>query len=197
MAQKLSTICVYCGANPGFSPVFKDAAIALADTLAAAGITLVYGGSSVGLMGTIADRMLTLGGQAIGVIPQALVDKELAHHGLTELHVVSSMHARKAKMAELADGFIAMPGGMGTLEELFEMLTWAQLGLHQKSCAVLNVDGYYNSLLNFLENATSQGFIRAEHRHLLISHDEPKQLLALMEDHKAPQQPKWISANET
>lgn len=133
MSQKLSSICVYCGANPGFSPVYKDAAIALADTPAAAGITLVYGGSSVGLMGTIADRVLMRGGQAIGVIPQALVDKELAHHGLTELHVVPSMHARKAKMAELADAFIAMPGGMGTLEELFEMLTWAQLGLHKKA----------------------------------------------------------------
>ncbi|MGQ4277205.1 TIGR00730 family Rossman fold protein [Pseudidiomarina sp. E22-M8] len=197
MSKKLSTICVYCGANSGFSPVYQDAAMQLADTLTAANIALVYGGSSVGLMGIIADRVLAQGGRVIGVIPQALVDKELAHEGLTELHVVPSMHARKAKMAELADGFIAMPGGMGTLEELFEMLTWAQLGLHQKSCAVLNVDGYYEGLISFLENATSQGFIRAEHRHLLISHDEPEQLLALMENYEAPQQPKWISANET
>ncbi|MDN7138133.1 TIGR00730 family Rossman fold protein [Pseudidiomarina sp. 1ASP75-14] len=197
MSEKLTTICVYCGANAGFSPVYQDAAVQLADTLANAGITLVYGGSSVGLMGILADRVLAQGGHVIGVIPQALVDKELAHEGLTELHVVPSMHARKAKMAELADGFIAMPGGMGTLEELFEMLTWAQLGFHQKSCAVLNVDGYYESLLNFLEGAVSQGFIRDEHRHLLLSHDDPVTLLELMEAHEAPQQPKWITAAET
>ena len=197
MTQEFQSLCVYCGSNNGFSPVYKDAAIALGDALADAGITLVYGGSSVGLMGVIADRVLARGGNAIGVIPQALVDKELAHNDLTELHVVASMHARKDKMAELADGFIAMPGGMGTLEELFEMLTWAQLGFHRKSCAVLNVDGYYDGILNFIDGAISQGFIRDEHRHLLISHDEPAALLQLMRDYEAPQQPKWITASET
>ncbi|CAB0151337.1 LOG family protein YvdD [Pseudidiomarina piscicola] len=197
MSNSLTTLCVYCGSSPGFSPVYQDATLQLADLLVAEGITLVFGGSSVGLMGILADRVLEQGGKVIGVIPQALVDKELAHQGLTELHVVASMHARKAKMAELADGFIALPGGMGTLEELFEMLTWAQLGFHQKSCAVLNVDGYYESLLSFLEGATSQGFIRDEHRHLLLSHDQPAQLLELMRAYQAPQQPKWITASET
>lgn len=197
MSSSFKRICVYCGANPGFSPVYQDAAIALADELSRAGITLVYGGSSVGLMGILADRVLQNGGQAIGVIPQALVDKELAHERLTELHVVASMHERKAKMAELADGFIALPGGMGTLEELFEMLTWAQLGFHQKSCAVLNVDGYYDGLLSFLERAVSQGFIRDEHRHLLLNHDHPQTLLELMASYEPPQQPKWITAKET
>lgn len=197
MTQEFQSLCVYCGSNNGFSPVYKDAAVALGNALADAGITLVYGGSSVGLMGVIADQVLARGGKAIGVIPQALVDKELAHNDLTELHVVASMHARKAKMAELADGFIAMPGGMGTLEELFEMLTWAQLGFHRKSCAVLNVDGYYDGILNFIDGAISQGFIRDEHRHLLISHDDPTALLQLMRDYEAPQQPKWITASET
>lgn len=197
MAHDFQRVCVYCGANPGFSPVYKDAAIALADVLVAANITLVYGGSSVGLMGILADRVLAQGGQAIGVIPQALVDKELAHHGLTELHIVDSMHSRKAKMAELADAFIALPGGMGTLEELFEMLTWAQLGFHQKGCGVLNVDGYYEGLLSFLEGAISQGFIRDDHRHLLLSHEQPAELLQLLQHYEAPQQPKWITAEET
>lgn len=196
MAHSFKRICVYCGANPGFSPVYQDAALQLADELCQAGIALVYGGSSVGLMGILADRVLANGGQVFGVIPQALVDKELAHEGLTELHVVESMHARKAKMAELADGFIALPGGMGTLEELFEMLTWAQLGFHQKSCAVLNVDGYYDGLLSFLEGAVSQGFIRDEHRHLLLNHDTPRTLLELMASYEPPQQPKWITAEQ-
>ena len=197
MTQEFKALCVYCGSNSGFSPAYKDAAIALGNAFVDAGITLVYGGSSVGLMGIIADQVLARGGQAVGVIPQALVDKELAHNDLTELHVVSSMHARKAKMAELADGFIAMPGGMGTLEELFEMLTWAQLGFHQKSCAVLNADGFYDGLLSFIDGAISQGFIRDEHRHLLLSHDDPATLLQLMRDYQAPQQPKWITASET
>lgn len=128
---KLSTICVYCGSNHGFSPVYTDATIELADTLVEQGIRLVYGGAKVGQMGQLADRVLAQGGEVIGIMPQALVDKEVAHHGLTQLHVVTSMHDRKAMMAELADGFIAMPGGMGTLEEIFEVVTWAQLGFHQ------------------------------------------------------------------
>ncbi|RUO63621.1 TIGR00730 family Rossman fold protein [Pseudidiomarina insulisalsae] len=197
MTESFRSICVYCGANPGFSPIYKDAALALADVLTAQNITLVYGGSSVGLMGVLADRVLANGGKVIGVIPQALVDKELAHGGLTQLHVVDSMHARKAKMAELAEGFIALPGGMGTLEELFEMLTWAQLGFHQKCCAVLNVDGYYDGLISFLEGAVSQGFIRDEHRHLLLNHDDPHTLIELMAAYEPPQQPKWITADET
>ncbi|MGI0153701.1 TIGR00730 family Rossman fold protein [Pseudidiomarina sp. WS423] len=193
---KLSTICVYCGSNPGFSPVYTDATIELADTLVEQGIRLVYGGAKVGQMGQLADRVLAQGGEVIGIMPQALVDKEVAHHGLTQLHVVTSMHERKAMMAELADGFIAMPGGMGTLEEIFEVVTWAQLGFHQKPCALLNVDGYFTALLTFLDNTVSQGFVKDVHRQLLLNDSNAPDLIAQMHAYEAPTVTKWLTKSE-
>lgn len=174
----MKSIAVYCGANPGFDPAYGSAARALGTLLAARDITLVYGGGHVGLMGTIADAVLEAGGRVTGVIPQQLVDRELAHPALTELFVVNNMHERKAKMAALSDGFIAIPGGMGTLEELFEMLTWSQLGIHAKPIGALNVGGFYDQLLQFLAHAGAQGFIRPDHQHLLMVEREPEALLA-------------------
>ena len=166
----MKAVCVYCGSAKGADPVFEQAGEDLARHLVDAGIALVYGGGRIGLMGVLADAVMRLGGQVTGVIPQALMDREVGHPGLTKLHVVKDMHARKAMMAELSDGFIALPGGMGTLEELFEMLTWAQIGLHEKPVGLLNVAGFYDGLLAFLDHQTRQGFIRPEHRQLL-AHD--------------------------
>ena len=192
----MQTICIYCGSSSGFSPVYEDAVDALAQTLAAQQKRIVYGGARVGLMGCIADKMLEQGCEVIGVMPEALVEKEIAHTGLTQLHVVKSMHERKALMAELSDAFIAMPGGMGTLEELFEMLTWGQLGFHQKPCAVYNVDGYYDALLSFIEQSVSQGFVKDVHRQLLLTHNEPAALLKLLENYQAPNVTKWLTKSE-
>lgn len=192
----MQTICIYCGSSSGFSPVYEDAVDALAQTLAAQQKRIVYGGARVGLMGRIADKMLEQGCEVIGVMPEALVEKEIAHTGLTQLHVVKSMHERKALMAELSDAFIAMPGGMGTLEELFEMLTWGQLGFHQKPCAVYNVDGYYDALLSFIEQSVSQGFVKDVHRQLLLTHNEPAALLTLLENYQAPNVTKWLTKSE-
>ncbi|QYF93783.1 TIGR00730 family Rossman fold protein [Massilia sp. PAMC28688] len=174
----MKSIAVYCGANPGTDPVYAAAARALGRLLAQRGMTVVYGGGHVGLMGVIADAALAAGGRVIGVIPQQLVDRELAHAGLTELFVVRNMHERKAMMAELADGFVAMPGGMGTLEELFEMLTWSQLEIHAKPIGVLNVAGFYDQLAQFIAHAASEGFIRAQHRDLMMVESDPEALLA-------------------
>jgi len=143
-------------------------------------LTLVYGGAHVGIMGAVADRLLSLGGRVVGVIPEALVEMEVAHQGLTELHVVADMHERKAKMAELADGFISLPGGLGTLEEMFEMLTWAQLGLHSKPCALLNVAGFYDDLLRFLDNACKEEFMLQVHRDSLLADTDPNALITRM-----------------
>lgn len=164
----MKSICVYCGSSMGASPVYTDAAKALATELVAHDIALVYGGGKVGLMGVIADEVMRLGGEVTGVIPQALVDKEVGHHGLTALHVVRNMHERKAMMAELSDGFIAMPGGIGTLEELFEVLTWSQLGFHAKPVGVLNVDGFYDALIAFLQHLVAQGFVRPAQAELMM-----------------------------
>lgn len=176
----MKAIAVYCGANGGASEVYADAARAMGRALVANNIALVYGGGHVGLMGTIADAVLAAGGTVTGVIPQQLVDRELAHPGLTELFVVRDMHERKAMMARLSDGFIAMPGGMGTLEELFEMLTWSQLGIHAKPIGVLNVDGFYDQLVGFLGHVEGEGFIRPQHSGLLKVASEPQALLALL-----------------
>ncbi len=157
--MKIKKICVYCGSSPGKNPAFSHAANRLARVMCERGIGLVYGGAAVGVMGVVANAVLAAGGEAIGVIPRSLAVKEVAHSNLTELHVVASMHERKAMMAELADGFVALPGGWGTLEEIFEILTWAQLGFHEKPCGLLNIDGYYDHLIRFLENAFEQQFV--------------------------------------
>ena len=173
----MKAIAVYCGANPGASALYAHAARELARVLVGHNVALVYGGGHVGLMGIIADEVLRLGGEVSGVIPQQLMDRELAHPGLTRLFVVKDMHERKAMMAQLSDGFIAMPGGMGTLEELFEMLTWSQLGIHAKPIGVLNVGRFYDQLVAFLDHARAQAFIKPEHAHLMMVESEPEALL--------------------
>ncbi len=170
-------LCVFCGSSTGVRPAYTSAAVALADAMTAAGVGLVYGGGAVGLMGVIADAMLARGGEAIGVIPRALADREIAHAGLTELHVVRSMHERKARMADLADAFVAMPGGFGTFEEFCEVVTWTQLGLHPKRCGLLNVDGYYDALLAQFDRATADGFVRPGNRGIVIASPDPVALV--------------------
>jgi uncharacterized protein (TIGR00730 family) len=164
----MNSLCVYCGSSSGSKPVYADAARTLAREMVAQKISLVYGGGKVGLMGVIADEVIRLGGTATGVIPQALMDKEVGHQQLMHLHVVKDMHERKAMMAELSDGFIAMPGGIGTLEELFEVLTWSQLGFHEKPIGVLNVDGFYDGLISFLQNQVTHGFVKANQAELMM-----------------------------
>lgn len=173
----MKSLCVYCGANGGASPRYAEAAKALARGMVEMSLSLVYGGGNVGLMGIIADEVLRLGGEVTGVIPTALVQREVAHTGLTRQFVVKDMHERKAMMASLSDGFIAMPGGMGTMEELFEMLTWSQLGIHSKRVGLLNVDGFYDSLVGFIGHATEQGFIRPQHAAMMMVESQPGALL--------------------
>jgi uncharacterized protein (TIGR00730 family) len=170
-------ICIFTGSRHGKSPVYMTVAAQLGHELVARGCGLVYGGGNVGLMNVIADTVLGLGGEVIGVIPNSLVSREVAHRGLTELRVVQSMHERKAVMAELSDGFIAMPGGIGTMEEIFEVLSWAQLGLHDKPCGLLNAAGYYDPLIQFLDHAVSADFIKPQHRALMIVEERPAALL--------------------
>lgn len=174
----MKSICVYCGAASGNSPGYALAARELARVLVQRQINLIYGGGNIGLMGIIADEMLRLGGEVTGVIPQSLLALEVGHLTLTRLHVVKTMHERKAMMAALSDGFIAMPGGMGTLEELFEMLTWLQLGFHQKPVGVLNVDSFYDGLLAFLDHTVQQGFLKPQHRALLLTSTDPEELIS-------------------
>jgi uncharacterized protein (TIGR00730 family) len=173
----MKRICVFCGSSPGHDPRYLEAARTMGHTLARRGLGLVYGGGSVGLMGAVADAALADGGEVVGVIPEVLQIRELAHRSLTRLHVVASMHERKALMAELSDGFVALPGGMGTLEELSEVLTWAQLGLHARPIGLLDVAGYYQPLADFLDRAVSAGFLRHAHRALLLVGHEPGALL--------------------
>jgi uncharacterized protein (TIGR00730 family) len=174
------TICVYCGANAGVTRRYAEAARALGRAMVDNNLALVYGGGNVGLMGIIADEVLRVGGEVTGVIPTALVEREVGHTGLTRQFIVKDMHERKAMMASLADGFIAMPGGMGTLEELFEMLTWSQLGIHSKPVGLLNVDGFYDGLIGFIRHASGQGFIRPQHAELMMSSADPQALLRLL-----------------
>jgi hypothetical protein len=188
----LQRICVFTGSRPGARDAYGEAARNLGRTLVRRGIGLVYGGGNVGLMGELADAALAEGGEVIGVIPESLVRKEVAHGGLSQLRVVRSMHERKAQMADLADGFIALPGGMGTLEELFEILTWAQLGLHGKPCGLLDVGGYFERLLAFLDHAVSEDFLRSEHRSILAYAEDADSLLAAFERHRATPLEKWI-----
>ena len=193
----MKRICVYCGSNPGKSAEFLQSARTLAGELVRRDIGLVYGGASVGIMGEIADTVLAGGGEVIGVIPQALVDKEVSHSGLTELKIVDSMHERKEIMADISEGFIALPGGLGTIEEIFEVLTWAQLGFHKKPCALLNVKGYYDKLTQFLNHAVAEGFIANTHREMLLVEEEPHRLLEIMAAYTAPAVDKWIGRDET
>lgn len=192
----MHSICVFLGSNPGFDPRFAQAARDMGRELARRGLTLVYGGSNMGLMGLLADTVLAAGGRAVGVIPRALRDKEIAHPGLSELHVVGSMHERKALMAELAEGFAALPGGMGTLEELCEVLTWGQLGIHAKPCGVLNVNGYWQDLVRFLTAMVENGFLHPAHRDMLLAADTPAALLDAFAAYVPPRAKKWLSARE-
>ncbi|HWB18075.1 MAG TPA: TIGR00730 family Rossman fold protein [Vicinamibacterales bacterium] len=173
----MQSVCVFCGSSFGDKPIYRELAERLGRTLANRGLTLVYGGGNVGLMGVVADAALDAGGRVIGVIPQALVDWEVAHNGLTELVVVQSMHERKARMAEASDAFIALPGGYGTFEEFCEVLTWSQLGLHRKPCGVLNVEGYYDPLLALFERAVQDRFLAAEQRDLVLADTDVNALL--------------------
>jgi uncharacterized protein (TIGR00730 family) len=189
----LRRICVFCGSSSGTREVYKQAAQAVGQLLCQRGIELVYGGGHVGLMGVVADACLNAGGRVIGVIPQALADKEVAHTGLTELRIVGSMHERKAVMADLSDAFVSLPGGFGTWEEFFEVLTWAQLGIHRKACGVLNVNGYYDPLIEMADRALSEGFLREGHRDLLLSDADPERLLDRLSSYAAPAVDKWGS----
>ena len=185
-------ICVYCGSSKGTRSVYSEAAEGLADVLVRHDLELVYGGAAKGLMGIIADKVLELGGKVHGVIPQMLVDKEIAHAGLTQLHIVGSMHERKTMMAALSDGFIAMPGGFGTLEEIIEILTWAQLQFHDKPCGLLNIRGYFDHLLSFLDHARDEGFLRAQNRRMLLADDDAAGLVRQFERYTAPHVQKWF-----
>lgn len=195
--KKLTSLCVYCGSSSGRIDAYAAAARALAQTMVERGIRLVYGGAGVGIMGAVADEVLRLGGKAVGVIPEALMRKELAHAGLTELHVTPSMHARKTLMAELADGFVALPGGIGTMEEIFESWTWGQLGLHRKPCGLLNVAGYYDSLIAFLDHAAGEQFVRPDQRRMLVVESEPGVLLDRLAMYTPPEISKWVELGET
>lgn len=192
----MKRICVFCGSNGGADGIYLETAGKVGEFLARENIELVYGGGRVGLMGKVADTVLAGGGRVIGAIPEALAIKEVAHGGLTELHVVDSMHERKALMAELSDGFIALPGGFGTFEELCEIITWAQLGIHQKPCALLNVGGYYDHLIAQFDFANQQNFIRDEHRLLVLVDSEIESLYEKMKNYQPPFVEKWIDKDE-
>jgi uncharacterized protein (TIGR00730 family) len=193
----MKRLCVFCGSSVGVNPAYAEVATALGTLLAQRGIGLVYGGGNVGLMGVIADAALAAGGEVIGVIPQALADREVAHHGVTELRIVDSMHTRKAMMADLSDAFLAMPGGVGTFEEFFEAITWTQLGLHRKPCGLLNVAGFYTPLALFIDQAVSEGFIKPVHRAAIIVDDDPARLLDTLSTIEVPDVPKWIRRDQT
>ena len=192
MRHTFRSLCIYCGSSVGASPVYEQAARELARVLADEKIDLVYGGGNIGLMGVIANEMLTLRRDVTGVIPEALMKKEVGHLDLTQLHVVRNMHERKAMMAELSDGFIAMPGGMGTLEELFEVLTWSQLGLHDKPIGLLNVNGFYDGLLDFMRHLVAQRFVKPAHAELLVHANDPVTLLERMRSFEPKSASKWL-----
>jgi hypothetical protein len=188
----MHTVCVFCAANPGAHPRYVERAAAMGRHLALSKRRIVYGGGRTGLMGALADAALEAGGEVIGIMPRHLVEREVAHTGLTELRVVASMHERKALLAELSDGFLAMPGGLGTLEELFEIWTWGQLGLHRKPYGLFQVEEFYTPLLTFLDHAVTTGFIRPENRALLVVDDDPAALIRRMESAQIPDVPRWL-----
>jgi len=192
----MKAVCVYCGSSPGLNPVYADAAKAFGDALVAENLGLVYGGGKVGLMGVIADTVMDGGGRAIGVIPELLLNKEVGHQGLTELHVVPDMHQRKKMMADLSDAFVALPGGAGTLEELFEVYTWAQLGYHHKPVALLNIDGFYDPLIALLQHTVREGFMRKTYLDLLQVDSDPAALIAKIKRYHAPAKDKWADMRE-
>lgn len=193
----MQSVCVFLGSNLGNTPAYVDTAKELGRTLALQGTTLVYGGAKNGLMGVLATAVVAAGGKAVGVLPGFLKAKELAFEGLAEMHLVDSMHQRKAKMAELSDGFIAMPGGLGTLEEFFEVATWGQLGLHPKPCGLLNVEGYYDKLASFLDHMVDEGFVKPIHRSNLLCEDTVEALLKAMEAYTPINQGKWYGLDKT
>jgi hypothetical protein len=190
-------LCVFCGSSPGARPEYLEAASQVGRLLAHRGIGLVYGGGRVGLMGAVADAALADGGKVIGIIPGTLARKEVAHQGLADLRIVNSMHERKAQMAELSDGFLALPGGFGTLEELFEVVTWAQIGIHHKPCGLLNVEGYFDPMLSFLDHMLQERFVRPEHRSLILTDTDPARLLDRMEQFHSPVLDKWMDRDQT
>ena len=188
----MKRICVYCGANPGRNPGYVMAAKHLGESLAVNGIGLVYGGSGLGIMGAVADGVTGKGGEATGIMPRDLLKKETPHSELAELKIVNSMHERKALMVKLSDGFAALPGGLGTMEELFEVWTWAQLGFHRKPCALFNVHSYYDPLIAFLDQAVEEGFVKAKHRSMLIVEDDPENLIAQLQSYRPPEVERWL-----
>lgn len=195
--MKIQSLCVFCGSSPGLRPEYATIARTLGGQLAANGIRLVYGGGRVGLMGEIANAVLENGGEVTGVIPHGLLAREVGHNGLSDLRIVNSMHERKALMADLSDAFVALPGGVGTLEELFEVWTWAQIGIHRKPCALLNVEGYFDPLLAFIDTAVAERFLRAEHREVILVEKDPSRLIDRLSAYEAPDVPKWIDRSET
>jgi uncharacterized protein (TIGR00730 family) len=192
----IKRVCIFCGSRKGRRLAYEEAAKRMGTVLAKRGIGVVYGGGSVGLMGVIADSVISEGGEIIGVIPKALVAREVVHTGLTDLHIVGSMHERKALMSRLSDAFIALPGGFGTLEEFCEVLTWAQLGLHKKPCGILNVEGFYDPLLLLFNRAVEEGFVSPEHRMLVLVETEPERLLELLETYTPPFIERYIERND-
>jgi uncharacterized protein (TIGR00730 family) len=188
---------VFCGSSPGSDPAYAEAARSLGRTLAEANVRLVFGGGHVGLMGAVSNAVLEAGGEAIGVIPRFLVERELAHAGLSDLRIVGTMHERKAMMADLSEGFIALPGGTGTLEEFFEVLTWAQLGEHRKPCGILNVAGYYDPLISIFDHMVRKDFLSASNRSLVLVEAEPAALIKSFEEYEPPARTKWIDRSET
>ena len=193
----MKRICVFCGSSPGANPVYREAAALLGAALAERSLGLVYGGARLGLMGAVADAALVAGGQVIGVIPGLLMGKEVAHEGLTELRIVGSMHERKQTMADLSDGFIAMPGGFGTIEEITEILTWSQLGIHQKPCGLLNVHGYFDRLIGFLDHAVSERFLSPVNRAMIMIADTPGELLSQFGRYRPQYVEKWLDRRAT
>jgi len=194
--NRIDRLCVFCGSSTGTSPEYARAASLLGQQLAANGVTLIFGGGRVGLMGVVANAVLSAGGRAIGVIPKSLVDKEIAHTLLTELRVVNSMHERKALMADLADAFVLLPGGFGSWEEFCEIFTWLQLGIHRKPCGILNVEGYYDSLIAQGRRAVADGFLPASHLESLCIETDPDLLLPRLAASPVLGQPKWVSTRE-
>ena len=193
----LKNVCVFCGSRPGARPEYTEAAAAIGDAIARRGMTLIYGGAKVGLMGTVADAARAAGGHVVGIIPQALVRKEVAHRELEDLRIVGSMHERKSQMAELADAFIALPGGFGTFEEFFEIVTWAQIGLHRKPCALLNVAGYYDPLLALIDHAATEDFAPPAHRRLIVTDTDANRLLDTLSVYEPPLTEKWMRREES
>lgn len=193
----MKSICVFCGSSKGNNPNFTQAAKNLGHTLVKQKLKLIYGGASIGLMGVLADAVIEAGGEVIGVMPEALANREIAHKNLSKLHIVNSMHERKALMSTLSDGFIALPGGLGTIEEFFEVLTWAQLGIHNKPCGVLNINGYYDQLFNFLRHAVDVKMLKKEYLSMIISDESPENIINKFKLYHPPQIKKWIDLTET